>query len=175
MGEVGGRIIRRRLAALEEIQPTVERYYRQIAPTTERLQADYRGLVSLSNRDQSDEILAAALRKRRAEEAALGFTLSGPHRDNLIFLLDGRKAHEFATKGQLKSVLLAWKLGEANYLEAQTGRRPVLLMDDIFSELDRKRAFSLLDLVTSFGQVVLTSVRDPDLDLDRRGFHLIQL
>ena len=173
--ELGGRIIRHRLEALDEIGPMIERYYREIAPTTERLQADYRSQVPPSKRDCGEEILAAALQRRRAEEVALGFTLIGPHRDNLIFLLDGRRAHEFASKGQLKSVLLAWKMGEANYLEARTGQQPVLLMDDIFSELDSKRAFSLLDLATSFGQVVLTSVRDPDLALDRRGVHLIRL
>ena len=175
LSELGARIIKHRLDALDETQPMIERYYRQIASTTEQLEAVYRSLVPPAERARGSEILAAALDARRAEEAGLGFTLSGPHRDNLVFTLDGRGAHQFASQGQLKSVLLAWKLAEATFLEARTQRRPVLLMDDIFSELDRNRAFSLMDLVCSFGQVVLTSARDPDLKFDAQGFHLVEL
>ena len=93
----------------------------------------------------------------------------------MVFTLDNKAAHQFASKGQLKSVLLSWKLAEATYLEKQTGWRPVLLMDDIFSELDPKRSDALLAMIPSFGQVVLTSARDPDLDFKSRGFHVLEL
>ncbi len=175
LAELGARIIRQRLDALDETRPMIEQFYRRIASTSEHLQADYRSLVSPDEREQGQEVLASALDARRAEEVDLGFTLSGPHRDNLVFMLDERVAHQFASKGQLKSVLLAWKLAEATFLETRTQRRPVLLMDDIFSELDRNRAFSLMDLVTSFGQVVLTSARDPDLGFEAQGFQMVEL
>jgi DNA replication and repair protein RecF len=175
LAEAGARIIRRRLEALDAVQGPIERFYSEIAPKSEVVRAEYRGIVREADRDRAHEILAEALHTRRQQEAELGYTLSGPHRDNLVFLVNGREAHQFASKGQLKTVLLAWKLAEATFLEAQTGRRPVLLMDDIFSELDRERAFSLMDLVGSFGQVVLTSARDPDLPLDAKGYCLVEL
>ncbi len=175
LAEHGARIIQHRMDALDETQPMIEAYYRRIASTSEQLHTVYRSLVPPAKRDQGREILASALDERRAEEVGLGFTLSGPHRDNLVFTLDGRGAHQFASQGQLKSVLLAWKLAEGAFLEARTQRRPVLLMDDIFSELDRSRALSLMDLVTSFGQVVLTSARDPDLTFGAQGFRLVEL
>ena len=175
LAELGGRVVAHRLGALGEIQPTIERYYRQIAPTSECLQAVYRSPVDPAESGRGEEILACALRDRLPQEVELKFTLSGPHRDNLVFTLDGREAHQFASMGQLKSILLAWKLAEATFLEARTQRRPVLLMDDVFSELDRKRADALLDLISSFGQVVITSARDPDLGFEGRGFRMVEL
>ncbi|MDA0744889.1 MAG: DNA replication/repair protein RecF [bacterium] len=175
LADLGARVIRYRLEALDEIQPLIETYCQKIAATSEHLQASYRSPVSFEKRDQGREILIKAYQDRRREEIEQGFTLCGPHRDNLIFQLDGRAAHQFASKGQLKSVLLAWKLAEASFLASRTGRQPVLLMDDIFSELDRKRSYALLDLMASFGQIVMTSARDPDLKFEEQGFRVIEL
>lgn len=175
LAELGARIISRRFAALDVIQPMLDRFYREIAPTSERLKAIYRSAVTEKDRDRGQDILLDALTHRLPQEAELRYTLTGPHRDNLVFALDDKEAHHFASKGQLKSVLLSWKLAEATFLKNQTGRSPVLLMDDIFSELDPKRAEALLDMVPSFGQVVLTSARDPDLDFGARGFRVLTL
>ena len=175
LSELGGRIVKHRLDALDQIQPTLAQYYHEIAPTPEHLQAVYRSPISSEDRTGGQEILMAALTDRLPQEVELKYTLTGPHRDNLIFTLDGKEAHQFASKGQLKSVLLSWKLAEATFLEAQTGWRPVLLMDDIFSELDRKRAHALMGLVDTFGQVVMASARDPDLDFPAQGYHLVEL
>jgi DNA replication and repair protein RecF len=175
MAEIGARIVLARLEALDAIRPIAQEYYTTISGTPEVLGSTYRSLVKSEERDRAQEVLADALLERQGEEFSLGYTLSGPHRDNLLFDLDGRSAHQFASKGQLKSVLLAWKLSEATFLESRTGDVPVLLMDDIFSELDGRRAESLLDLVGSFGQVVLTSARDPDLEFSNKGYTQIQL
>lgn len=175
LAELGSRIIRCRLDALDAMQPHLANYYQGIAPTEERLEAIYRSPVSGDMRDQGQDILIEALSERLAQEVELKYTLTGPHRDNLVFLLDGKEAHQFASKGQLKSVLLSWKLAEASFLEYRTDRRPVLLMDDIFSELDRRRAESVLHLMETFGQVILTSARDPDLNFSSQGYDRIEL
>ena len=175
LAELGARIVARRLEALDDIQPLLDEYYRSIATTSEKLKADYRGPISLKTLDRGQEILFEALRDRLPQEVELRYTLTGPHRDNLVFALDGKAAHQFASKGQLKTVLLSWKLAEATFLERRTGWRPVLLMDDIFSELDPKRAEAVLEMVPHFGQVVLTSARDPDLDFVAQGFRLLEL
>ena len=175
LAELGARIVARRLEAIDDIQPLLHDYYQSIAPTPEKLKADYRGPISLKTRDRGQEILFEALCSRLPQEVELRYTLTGPHRDNLVFALDGKAAHQFGSKGQLKTVLLSWKLAEATFLERQTGWRPVLLMDDIFSELDPKRAQAVLEMIPNFGQVVLTSARDPDLDFEAQGFRLLEL
>jgi len=175
LAALGARIVLARLQALDEIEPMAQAYYRTISASPEVFGSTYRSLVKSEDRERAQEILADALLDRQAEEFSVGYTLSGPHRDNLLFTLDGRSAHQFASKGQLKSVLLAWKLSEASFLDSRTGYAPVLLMDDIFSELDKKRAESLLELVASFGQVILTSARDPDLAFEGKGYTRIDL
>jgi DNA replication and repair protein RecF len=175
LAESGARIIGHRLRALKDIESLLNRYYQEIAPTSEKLKAVYRSPVSYDDIDEAQPILEKALAEKLPQEVELRYTLTGPHRDNLIFTLDNKAAHQFASKGQLKSVLLSWKLAEATFLEKQTGWRPVLLMDDIFSELDPKRSEALLGMIPSFGQVILTSARDPDLDFKAQGFHLLEL
>jgi DNA replication and repair protein RecF len=65
----------------------------------------------------------------------------------------------------MKSALLSWKLAEAVFLESVACDIPVLLLDDVFSELDGRRSLRLLDLLLGFGQVILTTARDPDLPI----------
>lgn len=175
LAKLGGRIIDHRLTALTEIRPLVQEYYQHIAPKSECLQAIYKSSISNDQRHLGEEILVRNLKNRFPKEVELGFTLCGPHRDNFIFTLDNREAQKFGSMGQLKSILLAWKLAEASFLEARTGRKPVLLMDDVFSELDRKRADSLLEIFSTLGQVIITSARDPDLGFHNLGCCLIQL
>jgi DNA replication and repair protein RecF len=175
LAELGSRIVAHRLRALNDIELLLNAYYQEIAPTSEKLKAMYRSPVSYEDIDDGQAIIEKALVEKLPQEVELRYTLTGPHRDNLVFTLDNKAAHQFASKGQLKSVLLSWKLAEATFLEKQTGWRPVLLMDDIFSELDPKRSDALLAMIPSFGQVILTSARDPDLDFKARGFHILEL
>ncbi len=175
LSDLGARIISHRLEALDDIQHLLSEYYRTIAPTSEKMKANYRSPISMETRDHGREILFEALTTRLPQETELRYTLTGPHRDNLIFTLDDKAVHQFASQGQLKTVLLSWKLAEATFLEQQTGWRPVLLMDDVFSELDPKRAKAVLNLIPDFGQVVVTSARDPDLDFEKHGFRLLKL
>jgi DNA replication and repair protein RecF len=161
--------------ALHEMGPWISRYYSEISAASEALKAEYQSLVDSDRKESAQEVLEAALMERLRDEVEQGFTLSGPHRDNLVFRLGGRTAQRFASMGQLKSVLLAWKLAEARFLESKTGASPVLLMDDIFSELDRRRACSLMALLSSFGQVLLTTARDSDLDFEAQGYQIVAL
>lgn len=175
LAALGARIIRDRLDALDAMRPTIDEYYRQISQGREQIGSVYRSPVKAGDRDRGQEILEAELNQRRADEADLGYTLVGPHRDNLIFTLDGRSAHKFASKGQLKSILLAWKLAEAAFLESLTGRYPVLLMDDVFAELDRRRSDAAMELVTSFGQVFVTAASETGVNFKDRGFQLVAI
>tara|TARA_A100001037_G_scaffold274709_1_gene272684 strand:- start:5372 stop:6460 length:1089 start_codon:yes stop_codon:yes gene_type:complete len=175
LSEIGARVIHHRVDALNRLKDPLRELYGQISPAEDVLTASYRSPVLGTKVDETTKSYIALLEEKRTEEAKLGFTLIGPHRDQVVFLLDDHPVHRFGSKGQMKSVLLAWKLAEAQFLNEQTGRKPVLLMDDIFSELDDKRANSVLDTIGPFGQVILATARDPDLDLAGRGYATISL
>ena len=92
----------------------------------------------------ASEVLAATLRRRGAEELARGVTVAGPHRDDVEILLGGRPARGTASQGQQRSAVLACKLAEVRHLAGVAGVAPVLLLDDVLSELDADRRSRLL-------------------------------
>ena len=98
-----------------------------------------------------------ALAQGREREVAAGASLWGPHRDDLLFLLDGRPAGAFASRAQGRTAALALRLAEAQFLLANTGDHPVLLLDDVLSEMDAGRRAGVLDVISSFDQVWITS------------------
>lgn len=175
LGDVGARVVQQRVEALDRMNEPLGDLYDSISPSGEELSVNYRSPCVAETVDDTKQKLIAAMAEKRSDEANVGYTLVGPHRDQVIFNLDGHPVHKFGSKGQMKSVLLAWKLAEARFLCSETGYKPVLLMDDIFSELDDKRANAVLDLIGEFGQCVLATARDPDLDLAGRGYATIDL
>jgi DNA replication and repair protein RecF len=107
----------------------------------------------------AEQELLGALRMRAAEEIARGVTLAGPHRDDVAIDLDGRAARGSASQGQQRSIVLACKLAEVRYLEDAAGVAPVILLDDVLSELDPDRRAQLLALLAAGGrnQVLVTT------------------
>ncbi len=104
-----------------------------------------------------EEAFRQALAAARREETARGVTVVGPHRDDLRFLINGRDATIYGSRGQQRSVALSLKLAEVGLMRAATGESPVLLLDDVLSELDRTRARHLLATITRAEQVLLTT------------------
>ncbi len=94
----------------------------------------------------------------RSEDLRRGSTGVGPHRDDLRILLGGQDARSFGSQGQQRTAVVSLKLAEAALMERRTGERPVLLLDDVLSELDGDRRAALLNEVASGGQVIVTSV-----------------
>ena len=105
-------------------------------------------------RDDAASALRAAIDQRAAEERARRRAVVGPHTDDVSFLLDGRDASTFASQGQQRSIVLALKLAEASLIEEMLHARPILLLDDVMSELDARRrealSAAILDGMQSF-------------------------
>jgi DNA replication and repair protein RecF len=103
-------------------------------------------------------------------EAARKSTVSGPHRDEIVFIVEGREARSFASQGQQRTIALAWKLAEVSVITAIAAQRPVLLLDDVMSELDEQRRHALAEFAGSVAQTVVTTTNlgyfEPSL-LDR--------
>jgi DNA replication and repair protein RecF len=159
--DLGAQLRLHRLDALNTLRAPFVRYYGRFALAGEEAAVVYQGA-----KEQDLEALRAELRealgRRREQEAQIGYTLCGPHRDDLKFTLNKEQADLYASEGQLRTVLISWKLAEACYMEEQTGRQPVLLLDDAFSELDSGRIGELLDIVGEFEQVIATTPQEPD-------------
>ena len=117
---------------------------------------------------RAGETARDALVRRLAEtaekEAWNGTTLVGPHRDDLSFELDGRPMAAFASRGQQRTAILAFKLAEVDLLTALDGRPPLLLLDDVFSELDPDRRAHLVRRIAGLPQAFVTTTTLEDID-----------
>ena len=112
------------------------------------------------NRMSAEEIGAAylaRLRETRNREIAAGMTLIGPHRDDLGFTIAGHSLGDFGSRGQQRTASMALKLAEMNLMIEETGEQPVLLLDDVMSELDGRRRRYLANLLTEVQQAVITT------------------
>ena len=117
--------------------------------------------------DTTEHALLSALGSRSAEELARGVTVVGPHRDDVDILLDGRPARASASQGQQRSIVLAWKLAEVRHVARSIGAPPVVMLDDVLSELDPGRRADLLTLLAAgdAAQVLVTTTEPlPSLD-----------
>ncbi|NTW55540.1 MAG: DNA replication and repair protein RecF [Chlorobiaceae bacterium] len=101
-------------------------------------------------------------RYRSTEENDImrGQTLTGPHRDDLGFLLGGRDARRYASQGQIRTFLICLKLSQQRFYGESLGESPICLLDDIFSELDSRRIQRILEVLGTFGQSVITSTEN---------------
>lgn len=153
----GARIRQRRAEVLGEIAPHAEKAFEEIA----RGEAELR--LQLSEPDASEQALRDSLHERLRRDTERGFTSTGPHADDLRLQIGDRPARLYASQGQSRAVVLAFKIGEIENLRARQGRSPLLLLDDVSSELDPDRnAFLMTYLGRLEGQVVLTTT-DPQL------------
>jgi DNA replication and repair protein RecF len=130
------------------------------AITRTGLEASARYVVR-SGAQTAAEILAV-LQAARVKDFATGATQVGPHRDDVVFELDGRDAGTYASQGQLRATMLAWKTAELLVLGRAHGDLPILLLDDVSSELDPKRNEFLFEhLANLAGQCFITTTH-PD-------------
>jgi DNA replication and repair protein RecF len=103
------------------------------------------------------QALLAALKRNLSEDKARGVTQVGPHRDDVRFLINDVDATIYGSRGQQRTVALALKLAEVELMTARVGEPPVLLLDDVVSELDQRRCDCLLDALDRAEQVLITT------------------
>ncbi|MDQ2872956.1 MAG: DNA replication/repair protein RecF [Candidatus Eremiobacteraeota bacterium] len=106
--------------------------------------------------------LFARLRAVAPAELARKMALAGPHRDDLTLLLDGRPLAAYGSQGQQRTAVLALKIGEYTVMHERSGEAPLLLLDDVLSELDASRAQAFLDMVGTYGQAFVTTTHLPE-------------
>jgi DNA replication and repair protein RecF len=154
LAEIGARVIAARRAFLDVVRGELATAFASITRTGLAASARY---VVRSDAVTADEI-AGKLAASRIKDFATHATQVGPHRDDVVFELDGRDAGTYASQGQLRAIMLAWKTAELTVLGRAHGDLPILLLDDVSSELDPQRNEFLFEhLATLAGQCFITT------------------
>ena len=174
--EAASRVTARRVAALERALPAAAEALARLTAGRERLTAVYLengrhphplAPAAPEARDPAfwRERGRAALQEQAREEMERGVTLWGPHRDDVALLVDGRDSRVHASQGQQRSVVLALKQAELAAAAEAVGTAPLLLLDDVLSELDPTRSAALLELAQGAGQALVTAAVEDAGDL----------
>ncbi len=156
----GARIALRRREFVEEFRPYVEHAFETITGAQEQPTLSYDSELlqdAPTAAPAAEEAFWRVLQDSARDEAKAGTTLVGPHRDELELKINGLAVRDFASQGQHKTFLVGLKLAEFSYLKDRCNETPLLLLDDVFSELDEHRCRHLLDLVSEAGQVFVTA------------------
>jgi len=171
LARTGGELLEARLVTLADLAPHVSKAYADIAPTNNDAAAEYRASVDLDATRDADQptaranlsaALAAGMAERRAEEIQRGVSLVGPHRDDIVLSLGMLPAKGYASHGESWSFALALRLGGFQLLRAD-GVEPVLMLDDVFAELDSVRRERLASAVRVAEQVFVTAAVGADV------------
>lgn len=154
-------LVGRMARAYEEITGGAETvdasYIPSWAPDEERAYAQEAPVDFPCEKEEIPQLLERALHARRAEEMARRRSVVGPHADRLEFFVEGRNAAHFASQGQQRSLVLAWKIAEVGLVRELMGVKPVLLLDDVMSELDASRRHALVELLRQDIQTFMTT------------------
>jgi DNA replication and repair protein RecF len=168
LAESGGRVMARRARVVETLSPLLEVCYEDIARQEERASIGYQAswggdhILSRSAEDLSSALLDAVECSRRADyERRL--TTVGPHRDEPVFRIGGADARTHGSQGEQRTMALAVKLAAHQAVADVVGEPPVLLLDDVFSELDPSRAGALAKVLPPGAQTLISSARPEDV------------
>jgi DNA replication and repair protein RecF len=159
--EHGTRLVAGRREALEGLGALARGVHRELTAGEERLDVSYEPSLEIAGCGTEAQIEAAfrnQLASLRRREMAAGMTLVGPHRDDVRFVVDDMDAGVYGSRGQQRTIALALKLAEVEFMNRRTDEQPVLLLDDVLSELDaHRRAFLMHALENGPQQSILTT------------------
>ena len=166
-------ITKERVSFIQEISKLTYQNMLNISNGQETLKIKYKSSVleSLNITDVNDtnfteENLVKVMMKKSFDDIMRGSTKIGPHQDDLEFYINDLDAKMYASQGQQRSIVLSLKLAEINYLKSKTGTYPVLLLDDVLSELDKNRQLKLLDAINENVQTFITTPSISDIKED---------
>jgi DNA replication and repair protein RecF len=165
LARVGAELLAQRQDLVAAIQPLADKAYEQLAPGGGPIGLEYKPSspeIVGHAREELYEQLTAALIEARKQEIERGVTLVGPHRDDLVLKLGQLPAKGYASHGESWSYALALRLASYDLLRAE-GNEPVLILDDVFAELDARRRERLAELVAPGEQVLVTAAVDDDV------------
>jgi DNA replication and repair protein RecF len=165
LAEYGAYIIAKRYEFVEKIQVFAKKIHSEITDEKENLELEYESNVERSETDKMKEIFFQKLRANLEKDMNLLYTSFGSHRDDIAIKINGIDVRKYGSQGQQRTVALSLKLAEIYLFESEVGEKPVLLLDDVLSELDASRRQKLMEL--SSGLQTIITCTDFDMDLER--------
>lgn len=157
--DLGSRIIRQRISLLRALESASRLFFKALTASSEEMSLEYISSVDFQgDLERLENHFLTRLEECRRDEIKKGYTLLGPHLDDFRFKINGREVKRFASQGQQRTASLALKMGEVELFQASGREKAVVLLDDVFSELDRSRRRQLLDfLLDREGQAFITT------------------
>ncbi|HEY5442576.1 MAG TPA: DNA replication and repair protein RecF [Candidatus Saccharimonadales bacterium] len=158
LSQLAGQIVRARSQLTEAINAKLPTLYKQLSQAKTKVSAVYDSRWPV---DTYESRLLKQLETSRSDDQLRGFTGSGPHREDLLITFDGRPVQLVASRGEVRTAILALKIIELNTIQdARGGQSPLLLLDDVFSELDGKRRHALTDHLAAYQTFITTTDAD---------------
>lgn len=154
--DLGLVLCRKRAEFLEEFSERVSSIQERLSSGREEVRLEYKPSFAGPWDATAPDRWREQTRKMEGYELAVGSTAVGPHRDDVLFLLNGRPARSYGSEGQKRTCAVAFKLAEIPYVRERLGQKPICLLDDVLSELDAERAEHLLAELSRTGQCFVT-------------------
>lgn len=157
--DFGSKVLANRLQFVKKLEYWSNDLHGKITNQKETLAIEYDASLSLNGEavEEIREVFLKELQKNRKREIFKGNTFLGPHRDDLIFKVNGQNVQTYGSQGQQRTTALSVKLAEIDLMKEETGEYPILLLDDVMSELDDSRQIHLLETIENKVQTFLTT------------------
>ena len=163
LAEYGGKLVEKRLLLINKINSEISQIYSEIANKKTKVEIIYNTNIKLNNYETS---LLSNLEQSFEQDIIKGYTSSGPHREDFEVILNEKPAKISASRGETRTLVLSFKLIEKNILEIARQIKPIILLDDVFSELDGLRRKSLTNYLKDYQTIITTT----DADLISKNF-----
>lgn len=157
LSQLGGEIVRHRYELTQVLARSIEQLYQQLSHGKDTVELSY---VSACQLDQYSSDMLHKLEQNIAKDFERGFTSYGPHRDDMKVTLKGKLLQEAASRGETRTMLLALKILEIKQIEKSRQQKPILLLDDVFSELDGARRKALTEVLGGYQVFITTTDAD---------------
>jgi DNA replication and repair protein RecF len=167
LADFGVKIIKKRKYFIQKLQSWAQQIHAGITAGTEQLTVMYKPSFDIEDESVLFDHFMLKLTQVKDQEIRRGTTLVGPHRDDLAFFINGKEAQMFGSQGQQRTTALSLKLAEIELIREEIGEYPLLLLDDVLSELDRNRQTQLIETFQSKVQTFITTTGLESVDLGK--------
>ena len=155
--EKGSRIIFERMQFSEKFNDILKNVYSNLTVSNEKLDFKYNSKLKFYGLDEISKEYKEKLDSIKILELKQGITLLGPHRDDFLFQINGKELRKFGSRGQHKTVLIALTIAELKLIKEKINETPIILIDDLFSEIDKFREERIMNLLQGLGQTFITT------------------
>jgi len=171
----GAEIIFQRKQLIKFFNNLLTKFYSEISGEDKKLEIKYSSKIKSTNKEDIRNDLREMFDLSKLDDINQARTTTGPHLEDISFLLDSRDVRLFGSRGEFRSIILALKLAEIEYIKEKTKRNPILLLDDVFSELDIQRQKFLIDILENQQTIVTTTDINNLKDFNLKDLNILKV